>query len=152
MLAEEGVFTDQQILYILGIVALIVLLVLIKIVRAVLRAMRRRRPAKIHPKLQKYAEEDASRLAERGRQAAKIITTSSRAEIAGYRVMRQVEAVFVDGYRDPGDAIEGLKATAALKGANAVINLQHQRTAAGRCTASGDAVVVEPERNDGTNP
>ena len=58
--------------------------------------------------------------------------------------MQQIEAVFVDGYRETGAAIEGLKAEAGLKGANALINLTQQRTTAGRCQASADAVIVRP--------
>lgn len=147
---DEAFLTDQQILYIGGIIALVALLVLLKLVRGTFRALRRLRPTKIHPKLQKYADADARQIAERRRQAAKILTTSSRAEIAGYKVVRQVEAVYVDGFREPADAIEGLKAAAAAKGANAVINLQHQRTAGGRCAASGDAVLVKSIASDGS--
>ncbi len=140
----ESYPSDRQFYYVLAIVALVALLVAIKIVRAVFRTARRFRPTRIHPKLQLYAEPDAGQVAERRRQAAGIVTTSSRTEIPGYTVVRQVEAVYVDGFRDPGSAIEGLKATAATKGANAIINLTHERTTAGRCTASGDAVMVEP--------
>ncbi len=80
---------------------------------------------------------------ERRLQAEKIISTSSTERVAGYDIVQQVEAVFVEGFRTPEEAIEGLKASASLKGANAVINLRYDRTAAGRCSASGDAVVVK---------
>ena len=68
--------------------------------------------------------------------------TSSRAEIPGYVTVRQIEAVFVDGFREPNDAILGLKAEAGRKGANAVLNVKQERTANNKCSASGDAVIV----------
>src|SRR5690606_5665105 len=61
-----------------------------------------------------------------------------------FRLVRQVEAVFVEGYRTPEDAIVALKAAAVERGANAILNVHTDRTTAGRCTASGDAVVVAP--------
>jgi len=112
------------------------------VIRAWRRAHRRRRPVRIHPKLQKYAGPSPELLKQRRMQAEKIIATSSTDRIAGYEIVEQVEAVFVEGFRSPEEAIEGLKAAAALKGANALINLRYERAAAGRCSASGDAVVV----------
>jgi len=76
--------------------------------------------------------------------AGRIIATSSTDTIAGYRVVRQIEAVFADGQAAPSEAVSALKAAAAEKGANAVINLQSVRTAAGKYLAQGDAAVVEP--------
>jgi len=64
--------------------------------------------------------------------------------VAGFEVVRQIEATFVEGYRTPGEATLALKAAAARHGANAIIHLAQQRTAAGRCTAQGDAVLVRP--------
>lgn len=118
-------------------------LVVIQRVRA---AIRRRRPPKLHPNLQKYggrsdeeqnADLDAS---------LKIVATSSTPTVAGYKIVRQIEAVFVDGCRAPAEAVTALKAAAARRGANAVINLSQQRTAAGKCSAQGDAVVVQAEK------
>lgn len=115
------------------------------VIQRILRAIRRRRPAKLHPNLQKYggrsdeeqnADLDAS---------LKILATSSTPTVAGYKIVRQIEAVFVDGCRAPTEAITALKAAAARRGANAVINLSQQRTAAGKCSAQGDAVVVQAE-------
>jgi len=37
-----------------------------------------------------------------------------------------------------------LKAAAAERGANAILNVKTDRTAAGKCSASGDAIVVAP--------
>jgi uncharacterized protein YbjQ (UPF0145 family) len=62
--------------------------------------------------------------------------------------VEQVEAVVVDGFRRPEEAIEGLKAAAALKGANAVTHVHTERTSSGRCSARGDAVIVSKSRSD----
>jgi uncharacterized protein YbjQ (UPF0145 family) len=73
-----------------------------------------------------------------------ILATSSTKGIVGFAITRQIEAVFVEGQRSPQQAVEMLKARAAEKGANAVINLQSQRLPSGKCVASGDAVIVRP--------
>ena len=144
MLAADYFSNPTTYVYIVVLVVAVALLIVIRIVRMMGRAARRLRPTTIHPNLQKYAEPTETERAERAQHAAKIITTSSRAEIAGYTVVQQIEAVFVDGYRETSAAIEGLKAVAGLKGANALINLTQQRTAGGRCQASADAVIVRP--------
>ena len=76
--------------------------------------------------------------------ARRIIATSSTATIAGFEIVRQIEAVFTDGHRSPTEAAEVLKALAARKGANALVNLAGTRLPSGKCAASGDAVVVRP--------
>jgi hypothetical protein len=81
---------------------------------------------------------------EMSEQAAQIIATGSTANIAGFQVVRQIEAVFAEGQHSPAEAVEILKALAARKGANAIINLNGQRLPNGKCVASGDAVVVRP--------
>ena len=108
------------------------------------RSRRARRPAIIHPSLQKYQGLSPAELASRRVQASQIIATSSTGNVAGYEIVRQIEAVFEDGHRSPAEAIESVKAAAAQRGANAVGNLSQQRTTSGRCAASGDAVVVKP--------
>lgn len=117
------------------------------LLRKVRNFFRRRRPPTIHPKLQKYGqnygEPDEKMTAQRRAEAEKIVATSTTATIVGYEIIEQVEAVYVDGFRKPEDAIEGLKATAAMKGANAVTNVQQQRSSAGICAANGDAVIVQ---------
>ncbi len=123
--------------------ALIALLVLRSIWRGVARQIRRLRPPTIHPHLQKYNIDHAELDRKRQQQALAIIATSTGNRLAGFRITRQVEAVFVEGYRTPEEAIIALKATAVERGANALLNVQTQRTAAGRCTASGDAVVAD---------
>lgn len=76
------------------------------------------------------------------RLAASIIATSQTQSIPGYLVLRQVEALFTDGHVAPPHAVQALKAIAAEKNANAIINLRTERLPNGKCTASGDAVVV----------
>ncbi len=78
------------------------------------------------------------------RLADQIIATSSTAAIPGFRIVRQIEAVFTDGHPSPSKAVEFLKAAAAEKGANAVINLNSARPPSGKCLAHGDAVLVRP--------
>jgi uncharacterized protein YbjQ (UPF0145 family) len=109
------------------------------------RWRRRRRPAQLHPRLQKYAGLSAAELKAEREAAMKIIATSSTGELAGYELIQQIEAVFVEGHRSPQDALTALKAAAGRLSANAIVNLSHERTTAGRCTAQGDAVVVRPK-------
>lgn len=81
------------------------------------------------------------------RLAGRIVATSSTASIAGFTIVRQIEAVFTDGHSTPNQAVEALKAAAAEKGANAVINLHSARPPSGKCLAHGDAVVVRPDES-----
>jgi uncharacterized protein YbjQ (UPF0145 family) len=127
------------------LIAVVLLLVLLIVMRRVRWAVRRRRPAVINPKLAKYAGRSEAEINADLEAAAKIIATSSTAQIAGYRMVRQIEAVFVENHRTSEEAITALKATAARRGANALINLTQQRTTAGRCAAQGDAIYVQPE-------
>lgn len=83
-------------------------------------------------------QEEIRRLAER------VLATSSTGTIAGFVIARQIETVFAEGQRSPADAVELLKALAARKGANALINLTGQRLPSGQCVASGDAVIIRP--------
>lgn len=78
------------------------------------------------------------------RLASQIVATSSTPAIAGYTIVRQIEAVFTDGHPSPSKAVEFLKATAAEMGANAVVNLSSARPPSGKCLAHGDAVIVRP--------
>jgi len=127
-----------------GGLALIVLAVLWSLVRRIRRALRSRRPVQIHPKLAKYNIDQAELDQQRREQAVGIIATSTGNRLTGFRVVRQVEAVFVDGYRNPDEAIIAIKADAVERGANALLNVRTDRTAAGKCSASGDAVIVAP--------
>ncbi len=93
-------------------------------------------------------EAEARRAAEaevrqqRERLCGMILATSSTGEIPGYAILRQVEAVFTDDHATPVEAVAALKAIAAAKGANALINLGTQRALNAKCQARGDAVVV----------
>ncbi len=78
------------------------------------------------------------------RQARRIIATSSTGTIAGFEILRQVEAVFTEGHPTPQDAVDALKAAAAERGANALTNLSGERMGTGKCAARGDAVIVKP--------
>ncbi len=112
------------------------------------RFLRARRPAKLNPKLAKYGSpEDHAQ--HRSIEASKIVATSSTDRIVGYHIQQQVEAVYVDGFRRPEEALEGLKASAAMKGANALSNVRTERTSAGKCAAHGDAVIVKRVNDEG---
>ena len=121
------------------------------------RKLNRAKPPRIHPKLQKYQMSDDV-AAQRRAEASKIVATSSTSEVAGFQIVRQIEAVFVDGFRRPEEAVEGLKAVAAMKGANGVTNVRHESVGMGKYSASGDAVVIEqtqansPPESDTSKP
>ncbi len=72
-----------------------------------------------------------------------IVATSSTPRIAGYELVRQIEAVFGEGQKSAEAAAELVKAHAARKGANALINLRTQQIPSGKWVAGGDAVVVK---------
>ena len=131
------------------VLGLVVVLWLLPKIR---RARRRRRPPQLHPSLQKYGEHSGEPSPEvRAKQQAesqRIVATSSTGEIAGYSVVEQIEAVYVAGLVDPGHALVALKATAAMKGANAVTNVRQEREPDGRCSAHGDAVIVRRLHSD----
>ena len=124
-----------------------VLLVLAFLQRLARRVRRARKPAALHPKLQAYAGRAAVDVEADREAAAKIVATSSTGSVAGYEIVQQIEAVFVEGYRTPQEATTALKATAGRKGANAIINLSQQRSGAGRSTSQGDAVLIRPTVN-----
>ena len=50
--------------------------------------------------------------------------------------------MFTEGHKSPANAVEMLKALAAQKGANAIINLAGERPPGNKCVARGDAVIV----------
>lgn len=126
-------------------IALAVLVALVvgrRVWRRVQRFRRSRRPVVLHPSLQKYGIDPEEAARERHELASQIVATSSGERLAGYEIVQQIEAVFVEGFRTPAEAIDGLKAEAVRCGANAVINVRPDRSLAGRCGASGDAVRV----------
>lgn len=131
-----------------GVLTILVLAALRALLRGLSRRVRRRLVAPtINPKLAKYNVDHAQLDRARRKLAEQILATTTGGRLAGYRIVRQVEAVFVDGLRTPEDALIALKAQAAECGANALLNVRTERTTAGRCSASGDAVVVAPPDN-----
>lgn len=126
--------------------ALVALVILLRTF-AFFRHFGRRRRIRLNPKLAVYGggPDDPGReelAAQRRVEANKIVATSSTTTVAGYDIIEQIEAVFVDGFRRPEEALEGLKAAGAMKGANAIVNVRQSRGSLGKCSASGDAVVV----------
>lgn len=120
-------------------------LVLVFVLKRAGDAIRRRRPAApLHPKLSRYGGLSDADVARQREEAAKIVATSSSDRIAGYDIVRQIETVFVEGFRTSEEALLALKAAAGRLGANAIMNLSQQRTAAGRCSAQGDSVLIQP--------
>jgi hypothetical protein len=126
-----------------GLAALVALYVVRRVWRRVQRFRRSRKPVVLHPSLQKYGINPEEAARQRRELAAQIVATSSGERLAGYEIVQQIEAVFVEGFRTPADAVEGLKAVAARCGANAVVNVRPERSVVGKCSASGDAVRVK---------
>lgn len=94
--------------------------------------------------LKRTMSEAAARQEETARLAARIIATSSTSQIVGFEIVQQIEAVFTDGHPAPAKAAEAIKAEAAARGANALINMSDVRLPNGKCSARGDAVIVRP--------
>lgn len=120
--------------------ALVVLALVLWVIR------RRRERAAVRERtteLRRGFEELRLQNAEIQKLAAEIVATSSTSRVAGYAILRQVETVFADGRTSSAAAVELLKALAAQKGANAVINVQTRQASLGKWAASGDAVVVQ---------
>jgi len=84
------------------------------------------------------------RQAEIRRLAERVVATSSTDRIAGYEVTRQIEAVFCEAQKSAEAAVELLKAHAARKGGNALLNVRTQQLPSGKWVAAADAVVVRP--------
>ena len=125
-----------------GAGVVIALVVIGRIVSRVRDSTRGVRDRAVMRRRQSVIEAEQQRLT---KSADRILATSSTAAIAGFRIKRQIEAVFTDGHPTPNHAVIQLKADAARKGANAVINLHTLRAASGKCAAQGDAVIVQPE-------
>jgi len=127
-----------------AVIALLLLLLIRTVWRVLTHRMRRRGEPTIHPKLQKYNVDHARLDRERRKLATRIAATSTGTRLAGFRIVRQVDAVFVEGHRTPEEALIALKAAAAERGANALVNVHTERSTAGKCAASGDAVIAAP--------
>jgi len=126
---------------VLGAAGLVLLLLVARVWqrRRQARAAAQRRAA-----LRATYEQLQSEQQEVHRLAGQIVATGSTGTIAGFVIVRQIEAVFAEAQRSPTEAVERLKALAARKGANALINVTSQRLPAGSSVASGDAVIVRP--------
>jgi hypothetical protein len=127
-----------------AVAALLALLILRNLARRVWRTIRGSRPPTIHPSLQKYNVDHVELDRKRREMAVGVVATSTGNRLAGFRIVRQVEAVFVEGFRTPDEALTALKAMAIERGANALLNVRSERTTAGRCSASGDAILATP--------
>ena len=120
----------------IGLLVLTVLLSVWNRFREARYYARRRKEIRKTQKAVELQQREADRLGTR------IIATSSTNDIAGFEVVRQIEAVFTEGHKSPANAVEMLKALAAQKGANAIINLAGERPPGSKCVARGDAVIV----------
>ncbi len=110
----------------------------------ILAALRSRRTAaRAWADIQRGREEVRLQHEEVQRLGQRIVATSSTARIAGYLIQRQIETVCTDGRASSAGALELLKALAAEKGANGVINVQTQAVLNGKWIARGDAVLVK---------
>lgn len=128
-------------------------LIVLALLGALLRAWREgRADAARRAQVRRTQAAVQEQLEEQERLALRIVATSSTRTIAGFAVVRQIEAVFTDNHQTPAKAVEALKAAAARKGANAIVNLDGKREANGKCSASGDAVVVKPLAPRGAAP
>jgi uncharacterized protein YbjQ (UPF0145 family) len=128
---------------IIAIVAAAAAVIVLAVVGRLWRAARERAAAaRRRAALREKQGRLQARQADEERLADMIIATSSTDSIAGFEIVRQIEAVFTDGHATPDEAVERLKAAAAERGANAVINLDSARPAAGKWAAHGDAVIV----------
>lgn len=130
-------------------VTLILIVMSAIVVVAVFSAVwERRRGAAYGERLRAWIDRERRRADEQHAQterlARRVIATSSTGSITGFTIVRQIEAVFTEGHVSPQAAVDALKALAATKGANALINLESQRVGAGKCSARADAVIVEP--------
>jgi hypothetical protein len=138
------ILTEYKLYLLYAVGILVGLLILRGIWRRIWRAIRRSQPPTIHPSLQKYNIDHVELDRKRREMAVGVVATSTGNRLAGFRIVRQVEAVFVDGLRTPEEALTALKAMAVERGANALLNVRTERTAAGRCSASADAIVAAP--------
>lgn len=128
---------------VIAIVCAAIFLVVLALVGRVVSAWRdsrrlaaRRAEIRSQQQLAALAQQEFDTLARR------IVATSSTGAIAGFEIVRQIEAVFTDGHPSPARAVHVLKAIAADRGANAIIQLVTERVAGGKCVARGDAVIV----------
>src|SRR5262249_28528264 len=80
------------------IFAVVVVILALVIAERVRRFQRRHsQPAALNPRLAKYGGKSAAEAEADRKNAEKIVATSSTSSVAGYDLVRQIEAVFVEG-------------------------------------------------------
>ncbi len=124
------------------IAAAVGLIILVIVVRVIGRVRHAIADAGLRAQLRRDKEESLSQQQELQRLSEQIVATSSTARVAGYAIVRQVETVFTEPKPSSLTAVDLLKALAAQKGTNALINLESRQLPSGKWVASGDAVVV----------
>jgi len=131
------------------VIAIVAAAIFVIVLSTVVRAFRGRREAAYYARhrdelrlRRRYLDMQQEQLE---RLAGRIVATSSTGQIAGFTIVRQIEAVFVDGHPTTARAVLALKALASELGANAISNLHSERLSSGKCIARGDAVLVRPE-------
>ena len=140
LLRDLGINDPLAIKIVYAAAAFIVLVIVLSVVS---RRRTARRATGEQAALRRGYDEFQWRQKEINRLALRIEATSSTGRIAGFAIVRQVEAVFTEGRASSAAALELCKAMAAQKGANAIINLQTRQTPTGKWTANGDAVLVK---------
>lgn len=141
MLPEWLQFDDPLVRRILYGAAVFVAIVIV--VRVLSGWSERRRSAARRAELQRDYDKVRLQQEEIRKLAGRIEATSSTNRIAGFAIVRQIETVFSEGRPSSVTAVELVKAMAAQRGANALINLQTQQAPNGKWYASGDAVIVK---------
>ncbi len=139
-LRDLGITDPLAIKIVYAAAAFIVIVIVLSIIS---RRRSARRATGERAALRRGYDEFRLRKEEAEKLALRIEATSSTSRIAGFAIVRQVEAVFTEGRASSAAAFELCKALAAQKGANAIINLHTRQTPTGKWTASGDAVLVK---------
>lgn len=131
-------------------------IVLVIVLRIIGGWRQRARLRGVQASLHRSRDELERRAAEARRLSGRIIATSSSGQILGFEIVRQIETVFSDGEPSSAQALERVKAAAASKGANAIIQLQVRQLPVGKWVASGDAVIARsvalPGEDAGAGP
>jgi uncharacterized protein YbjQ (UPF0145 family) len=130
--------TTRTIVYAaLGLIILVIVLRIFGRRREAARWARRQAELRETQQSLRLRQEEIKKLADQ------IWTTSSTHRVAGFTIVRQVDAVFTEGKASSVAAMDLVKALAARMGANAIINLETRQGPNGKWYANGDAVVVK---------
>lgn len=123
----------------LGLIAagvLVLLVYLLRVARSLRSAARVRREIRRNHDQPSFTQGEVAKL------SGQIVTESSTADTPGYTVVRHVETVMTEPRASSVAAIDMVKAHAAQKGANAVINVKTRKTSDGMWVANAEGVVV----------